>query len=178
MMTIAILLTSAMSSVGDESLPDTKSQLSRAETAVLPNGKTYQVRTNNGMPTPFTSKYIEVTGLGPMFEATTKKGEWVFFAKLREAGQFSVTVTSHNDEAVFDSFDCIGPGEVLARVFSSDKYPTMWAWFEQPGTYWVHFQFNFADKKSGKNFVVTQWTKFGIEAKITLRRALKQHDGK
>jgi hypothetical protein len=146
----------------------------KVEVAVMSNGKTYNIETQNGLPIGFKSKQLEMTGLGPGIEASTGNGQWYFGAEVKEAGDYLVTVTSHNDETLSTTFECKGPGRVLTPVFGRNQYPTMWTWFDEPGTSWVHFQFRFVDKNTGRSFVATQWTKFGPEAKINVKRALKR----
>jgi hypothetical protein len=144
------------------------------EKVTLESGQNYEVKLEKGMPIPFKSNEINITRLGPLFTNSPGQSEWNLMAQLHEEGNFVVTITTPIDNSISTTFECVGPGEIFQNFFKIGEYPTIWEWYREPGTSWIPFVFNFKEKQSGKEFELTQWTKFGPQVKITIRQALKQ----
>jgi len=145
--------------------------------SVTVKGKTYEVATNRGMPVGFESDQIRVTNLS--FGGSTQYSPemafvWLVTAEVRAKGKFTVTVTTPLDERISVRFDCKGPGGITQTFFDSSRYPTLWAWLEEPETTWIPFTFSFQEKDPRKNFEATQWVKFDSATKRQFRDIMKQ----
>jgi hypothetical protein len=140
------------------------------EQVTLSNGKTYEVKTERGMPIPFKDRRIELQQLGPVFRGSPAEHVWSLQAQLHQKGNFLVTVTTPMDDSSVERFECVGPGQILQFFFQGDRYPEMWRWVFTPSTSWIPFEFTFQDKVSHHGFTITQWTRFDQNPKANIQR--------
>jgi hypothetical protein len=170
---IAYLLIQGCATQGQQSINVAQQATAATEHVVLKNGKSYDVQTTKGFPLPFKNDQVEITGISALFNPEGYH-EWSFHARLHRKEDYTVSVSTPIDDSISTSFDCAGPGEVIETFFDSERYPTVWRWFREPGTSWIPFVFHFREKHSGNEFEATQWTKFGEPAKASIRGILRQ----
>lgn len=143
------------------------------EQVTLKNGATYKVKVKNGVPVAAKSRQVKMEFLGARVRTSpgseAAEWEWVWSAKLRKKGTYTVTVTTLIDEAVSTSFEKSGPGTISQQFFNSQQYPTLWTWLDEPGTTWIPFTFSFDDLDSDRAFEITQWQRFDAPQKAAFR---------
>ncbi|MEE9157864.1 MAG: hypothetical protein V3U60_05705, partial [Gammaproteobacteria bacterium] len=159
---------------------ETSSVQAATETVTLKNGKTYEVKVDDddGMPVAAKSRQVkmEILGVLSLGSATSDTPQWVWLwkAKLRKKGNFTVTVTTPIDETISTSFETTGPGDITQQFFDSETYTTIWTWLDDSGTSWIPFVFSFEDTQSDKRFEITQWLRFDESEKAGFKLAATQ----
>ena len=161
-------------------LLETSSVQAATETVTLKNGKTYEVKVHDddGMPVAAKSRQVkmEILGVTALGSAASDSQQWVWLwiAKLRKKGNFTVTVTTPIDDTLSTSFETTGPGDITQQLFDSETYPTIWTWLDDAGTTWIPFVFSFEDTQSDNRFEITQWLRFDESEKIGFKLAATQ----
>ena len=130
------------------------------------SGKTYEV-----VPLRYNSQEITVRAVGIL--ASMGGIPWIWWrleADLKEAGEFTVTVTTPIDEKVSITFEVRGPGAIDRSFFPEDRYPTIWEDIDKPGIHWFPFRFSFEEKNSKKRFEFTQWAQMDFKVLLELKK--------
>ena len=146
----------------------------------LPNGKTFEVATDKGLPRRFKSNDIQVRDIGitARFTAADSMSPlpfvWVVLARVKARGHFSVTITSPLDDTVSTTFEFTGPGDLVQSFFPAADYPTVWAGLEASDTSWFPFRFEFVDSASERRFALMQWAQLDAATLAEGRQMVEQ----
>jgi hypothetical protein len=152
----------------------------QSQHVTLPNGRTFEVATERGLPRRFRSNDIQVRDLGitARIEAADSGNVlpfmWLIQARVRAAGHFRVTITSPLDDTLSSTFEFTGPGDLRQSFFPAADYPTIWAGLDSSGTDWFPFRFEFLDAASQKRFEFVQWAQLDSATMAESRRTVEQ----